>query len=93
MIILDDLFIILKLCNRLCLLSSSMQHSCEPNLFVQNVFVDTHDIRFPWVAFFTKANICAGTELTWDYGYVVGSVDGKVIPCYCGSKHCRKRLL
>ncbi len=30
------------------------QHSCDPNLFVQNVFVDTHDLRFPWVAFFTK---------------------------------------
>lgn len=31
-----------------------LQHSCEPNLFVQNVFVDTHDLRFPWVAFFAK---------------------------------------
>ena len=31
---------------------SRLQHSCEPNIFVQNVFVDTHDLRFPWVAFF-----------------------------------------
>lgn len=30
------------------------QHSCSPNLFVQNVFVDTHDLRFPWVAFFAS---------------------------------------
>ena len=30
------------------------QHSCSPNLYVQNVFVDTHDLRFPWVAFFTQ---------------------------------------
>lgn len=33
---------------------SCPQHSCSPNLFVQNVFVDTHDLRFPWVAFFTS---------------------------------------
>lgn len=36
------------------LLFPSLQHSCSPNLFVQNVFVDTHDLRFPWVAFFSK---------------------------------------
>lgn len=34
--------------------SSVFQHSCSPNLFVQNVFVDTHDLRFPWVAFFAS---------------------------------------
>ena len=28
------------------------QHSCQPNLFVQNVFVDNHDVRLPWVALF-----------------------------------------
>ena len=33
---------------------SALQHSCSPNLFVQNVFVDTHDLRFPWVAFFAS---------------------------------------
>lgn len=35
-------------------LFSVLQHSCSPNLFVQNVFVDTHDLRFPWVAFFAS---------------------------------------
>lgn len=35
-------------------LSLNPQHSCSPNLFVQNVFVDTHDLRFPWVAFFAS---------------------------------------
>ncbi|XP_050438325.1 histone-lysine N-methyltransferase eggless-like [Adelges cooleyi] len=68
-------------------------HSCEPNLFIQNVFVDTHDVRFPWVACFALNFIPAGTELTWDYGYAVGSVDGKTLLCNCESKHCRKRLL
>ena len=34
--------------------SLTLQHSCSPNMFVQNVFIDTHDLRFPWVAFFAK---------------------------------------
>lgn len=70
-----------------------MQHSCVPNLFVQNVFVDTHDARFPWVAFFAHKLIKAGSELTWNYNYDVGSVAGKVLYCHCGEKECRKRLL
>uniref|UniRef100_A0A182J3P8 Histone-lysine N-methyltransferase n=1 Tax=Anopheles atroparvus TaxID=41427 RepID=A0A182J3P8_ANOAO len=68
-------------------------HSCVPNLFVQNVFVDTHDLRFPWVAFFASRNIKAGSELTWNYSYDVGSVPGKVLFCHCGESECRKRLL
>ncbi|XP_076158037.1 histone-lysine N-methyltransferase SETDB1-A isoform X3 [Alosa pseudoharengus] len=70
-----------------------LNHSCDPNLFVQNVFVDTHDLRFPWVAFFTKKRVKAGTELTWDYNYEVGSVEGKVLLCNCGSQRCTGRLL
>ncbi|CAF4784122.1 unnamed protein product, partial [Rotaria sp. Silwood1] len=38
-------------------------HSCSPNIAVQNVFVDTHDIHFPWIGFFTTKTIRAGTEL------------------------------
>ncbi|KFB45627.1 histone-lysine n-methyltransferase [Anopheles sinensis] len=68
-------------------------HSCVPNLVVQNVFVDTHDPRFPWVAFFAKGNIKAGEELTWNYAYDVGSVPGKVLFCNCGERECRKRIL
>lgn len=37
--------------------------------------------------------IRAGTELTWDYNYEVGSVVGKVLLCCCGSTECRGRLL
>ncbi|KAM8920772.1 histone-lysine N-methyltransferase SETDB1 isoform 1-T1 [Pelodytes ibericus] len=70
-----------------------LNHSCVPNLFVQNVFVDTHDLRFPWVAFFASKRIRAGTELTWDYNYEVGSVLGKQLLCCCGSTECRGRLL
>ncbi|XP_037896353.1 histone-lysine N-methyltransferase eggless [Glossina fuscipes] len=68
-------------------------HSCSPNLFVQNVFVDTHDLRFPWVAFFASCHIRAGTELTWNYNYEVGVVPGKVLYCQCGAPNCRLRLL
>ncbi|XP_071831065.1 histone-lysine N-methyltransferase SETDB1-B-like isoform X2 [Apostichopus japonicus] len=68
-------------------------HSCSPNLFVQNVFVDTHDLRFPWVAFFAARGLRAGTELTWDYAYEIGSVPGKELRCFCGSKYCKGRLL
>ncbi|KAB0791507.1 hypothetical protein PPYR_03307 [Photinus pyralis] len=70
-----------------------LNHSCSPNVFVQNVFVDTHDLRFPWVAFFALTYIRAGTELTWNYNYDVGSVPGKVLYCYCASQECRGRLL
>ncbi|XP_045620247.1 histone-lysine N-methyltransferase eggless isoform X1 [Procambarus clarkii] len=70
-----------------------LNHSCEPNVFVQNAFVDTHDLRFPWVAFFAMVNIRAGTELTWDYNYEVDSVPGKIKYCYCGARKCRGRLL
>lgn len=37
--------------------------------------------------------IRAGSELTWDYGYQPGLVEGKVMYCYCGSSNCRGRLL
>ncbi|XP_032664339.1 histone-lysine N-methyltransferase SETDB1 [Odontomachus brunneus] len=70
-----------------------LNHSCDPNVFVQNVFVDTHDVRFPWVAFFALQYIKAGQELTWNYSYDVGSIPGKVIICKCGAANCRGRLL
>uniref|UniRef100_A0A1B6CWU1 Histone-lysine N-methyltransferase n=1 Tax=Clastoptera arizonana TaxID=38151 RepID=A0A1B6CWU1_9HEMI len=70
-----------------------LNHSCDPNVFVQNVFVDTHDLRFPWVSFFALNAIEAGDELTWDYNYDVGSVPGKILHCYCKSAQCRGRLL
>ena len=74
-------------------ISFCIQHSCEPNTFVQNVFVDTQDLHFPWIALFARSYIRAGTELTWDYGYEVGSVPGKEKLCHCGAKKCRGRLL
>ncbi|XP_050063144.1 histone-lysine N-methyltransferase eggless-like [Aphis gossypii] len=68
-------------------------HSCDPNIFIQNVFVDTHDLRFPWIAYFASSNISAGTELAWDYNYIVGSMPNKKLKCHCKSKNCKIRLL
>lgn len=70
-----------------------LNHSCEPNVFVQNVFVDTHDLRFPWVAFFSSQFVRAGQELCWDYNYEVGSIPGKELYCACGADQCKGRLL
>lgn len=68
-------------------------HSCSPNIFVQNVFVDTYDLRFPWIAFFALNSIKAGTELCWDYNYTIGSVYDRILYCHCNSTNCRGRLL
>ncbi|KAF7624771.1 hypothetical protein Mgra_00009960 [Meloidogyne graminicola] len=51
-----------------------LNHSCEPNCEIQHCLVDTHDLRFPWCAFFTTKFVKAGQELTWDYRYEIGSV-------------------
>jgi len=70
-----------------------LNHSCDPNVFVQNVFVDSHDLRFPTIAFFTLKYVPAGAELCWNYNYVVDSVEGKQINCNCGADNCKGRLL
>nr|XP_008114661.2 PREDICTED: histone-lysine N-methyltransferase SETDB2 [Anolis carolinensis] len=70
-----------------------LNHSCSPNLFVQSVFVETHNRNFPWVAFFTNRHVKAGTELTWDYGYEAGSMPEIETPCYCKALKCRKKIL
>ncbi|CAF3641045.1 unnamed protein product [Adineta steineri] len=42
-------------------------HSCDPNMFIQNVFIESHDLHFPNLALFTRTHIKAGQELTWHY--------------------------
>ncbi|XP_036413036.1 histone-lysine N-methyltransferase SETDB2 isoform X1 [Colossoma macropomum] len=70
-----------------------INHSCNPNLFVQNVFVDTHDPKFPTIAFFTCRTITAGTELTWNYSYNPGSDPEHEVPCLCGYENCQAVLI
>lgn len=43
-------------------------------------------VRMPRTAFFACENIKKGEELTYDYGYVKGGVEGESLRCYCGSK-------
>ncbi|KAM3705888.1 hypothetical protein ACB098_03G110900 [Castanea mollissima] len=74
-----------------------INHSCEPNLFVQCVLSSHHDVRLARVVLFAADNILPMQELTYDYGYELDSVtgpDGKIkeLPCYCGTADCRKRL-
>ncbi|KAJ7971785.1 histone-lysine N-methyltransferase, H3 lysine-9 specific SUVH4 [Quillaja saponaria] len=74
-----------------------INHSCEPNLFVQCVLSSHHDIKLARVVLFAADNIPPLQELTYDYGYALDSVfgpDGKVkqMPCFCGAGDCKKRL-
>ncbi|OCT93040.1 hypothetical protein XELAEV_18016106mg [Xenopus laevis] len=70
-----------------------LNHSCCPNLFVQQVFVDTHQKCFPWVAFFTNSVVKAGTELTWDYSYDIGTAADQEIQCLCGQQTCKNKVV
>ncbi|KAD7478737.1 hypothetical protein R6Q59_005503 [Mikania micrantha] len=74
-----------------------INHSCQPNLFVQCVLSAHHDITQARVVLFAADNIPPLKELTYDYGYELDSVlgpDGKIkkLACYCGAPDCRKRL-
>ncbi|XP_010551947.1 PREDICTED: histone-lysine N-methyltransferase, H3 lysine-9 specific SUVH4 isoform X2 [Tarenaya hassleriana] len=78
-------------------ISRFINHSCEPNLFVQCVLSSHHDLKLARVVLFAADNIPPLQELTYDYGYEIDSVygpDGKVkqLACYCGATACRKRL-
>uniref|UniRef100_A0A1I7ZKT8 SET domain-containing protein n=1 Tax=Steinernema glaseri TaxID=37863 RepID=A0A1I7ZKT8_9BILA len=68
-------------------------HSCKPNMWVQHIIVDTHDVRLPWIAFFATRLIKAGEELTWNYGYEVGKVANRFLFCKCGERECKGRIL
>jgi len=69
-----------------------INHSCDPNLCKQTVFVETHDARMPRLAFFALWDIPAMEELTYDYGYMADSVEGKQMICRCGAQNCRGRM-
>ena len=72
-----------------------LNHSCEPNLFMVPVRVDT---EIPLLALFANRKIKVGQELTFHYGISSVSeslnnseLEGKdytLLPCYCGSQTC-----
>ncbi|KAL9669413.1 hypothetical protein QQ045_006960 [Rhodiola kirilowii] len=74
-----------------------INHSCEPNLFVQCVLSSHHDFKLARIVLFAADNITPLQELTYDYGYALDSVVGpdgkpKHLDCYCGAEGCKKRL-
>ncbi|XP_065850521.1 histone-lysine N-methyltransferase, H3 lysine-9 specific SUVH4-like [Euphorbia lathyris] len=74
-----------------------INHSCEPNLFVQCVLSSHRDLGLARVMLFAADNIPPLQELTYDYGYILNSVhgsDGKIkeMTCFCGAANCKKRL-
>ncbi|CAF1173306.1 unnamed protein product [Rotaria sp. Silwood1] len=48
-------------------LGKYFNHSCNPNMYIQNVFIESHDLHFPNLALFTGTRVKAGEELTWHY--------------------------
>ena len=70
-----------------------LNHSCDPNTFVQNVFIETHDLRLPEIAFFARRTIKSGDEITWNYNYKAGSIPWREIYCRCGAPNCAGRIL
>ncbi|XP_024918196.1 histone-lysine N-methyltransferase SETDB2 isoform X2 [Cynoglossus semilaevis] len=75
--------------------SRFFNHSCEPNMFVQNVFTDSHDPGFPVIAFFTNREVKAGTELTWNYcdNVLTASLQKQEMQCLCRSNNCQGQYI
>lgn len=58
-------------------ISHFVNHSCDPNLQVYNVFIESLDERLPRIAFFATRAIKAGEELTFDYKMHIDPVDAE----------------
>ena len=67
-----------------------INHSCDPNLFLQPTRVD---IMTPRVALFALKNIPSGEELTFDYGNFnhenIEDIKVSITKCLCQSDKCR----
>jgi hypothetical protein len=74
-------------------LARFLNHSCDSNCFIATVVIPTHDLHVHRVAIFTHTTVAPMTELTYDYGYVVGTRGARSMKCYCGEQTCRKQLL
>ncbi|XP_021280394.1 probable inactive histone-lysine N-methyltransferase SUVR2 isoform X5 [Herrania umbratica] len=69
-----------------------VNHRClDANLIEIPVEVETPDLHYYHLAFFTTREIDALEELTWDYGIDFDDLDHpvKAFRCRCGSKFCR----
>ena len=79
--------------------SHFVNHSCDANLAVFNVWIDCLDPNLPRLALFAVRDIIKGEQLTFDYRQRTGeesteseSEDGEEggMECKCGSSNCRK---
>ncbi|NXD05944.1 SETMR methyltransferase, partial [Nothocercus nigrocapillus] len=79
-----------------------LNHSCEPNLFMVPVRVDS---MVPKLALFAATDISAGEELSYDYSGRFHNIpvtnrgpetseEGNILkkPCYCGARTCTSFL-
>lgn len=80
-------------------ISHFINHSCDPNLDVYAVWVDTLDPNFPRIALFANRNIEVGEELTFDYQMSLDTGSSCSSPrkkehlkCRCGAEKCRTFL-
>ncbi|KAL5015146.1 hypothetical protein ScPMuIL_009416 [Solemya velum] len=59
--------------------SHFVNHSCDPNLEVYGVWINTLDPRLPRIALFSKRDIQKGEELTFDYMMTGDTTEQNVI--------------
>lgn len=74
-----------------------INHSCSPNLYVQNVVYDFDDERISHIMIFAAKRIPPLQELTYHYNYTIDQVldsygNVKCKSCYCGSLECTGRM-
>jgi len=80
-----------------------VNHSCDPNIAVFNVWIDCLDPDLPRLCMFALRDIIKGEQLTFDYrqGRQIGIEDAEseedgdgeeTMECKCGTSRCRKRL-
>ena len=49
-----------------------INHSCEPNLAIYNVWIDCLDPNLPRLAFFATRDIARGEQISFDYKQQTG---------------------
>jgi pyruvate/2-oxoglutarate dehydrogenase complex dihydrolipoamide acyltransferase (E2) component len=65
-----------------------INHSCDPNLIVQCVYVAEE--KLPRIALFAWKDIEPGEELSYDYAQEQNSEEAR-FECHCGAPRCKSR--
>merc|ERR1712062_740515 len=69
-------------------LSHFINHSCDPNLNIFNVFINNLDPNMPQLAMFSKREIKRGEQITFDYHQQISSPENSqgLSPSKAGSQ-------